>query len=238
MLSGRLINTFVAMFLLTTQVAFESTARSQEMNPSYDQNSGYVVLGIISSTDRRPGVALFKNKSSGKTIVKRIGDRLGNLTIYRITRKRVILRDQSQTVALRVGFDLPAQRRSHSSYTSNLSSSGSGELQRDGNMVYVSSTFKDHLIGPELNKVLMQMAAEPFYSGNRLSGFRLSDIQPGSVFEKAGLLDGDVVTAINGREITDVGSTIRHLNSLRNAEEAGLTLIRNGQEESLKIVVR
>ena len=94
------------------------------------------------------------------------------------------------------------------------------------------------MIGPNLSKVLMQAAAVPNYQGGQLKGFTLWEIDKGSVYELAGFQDGDVITAINGQELTDVGNTIKMLHSLKGENRAEVSVTRAGTARTIKIEVQ
>ncbi len=42
----------------------------------------------------------------------------------------------------------------------------------------------------------------PFFEGGVSKGFKLYSIRPGSLIASCGLLNGDVITAVNGNEVT------------------------------------
>jgi type II secretory pathway component PulC len=84
----------------------------------------------------------------------------------------------------------------------------------------------------------MQAAAVPNYEGGRLKGFTLWEIDKGSVYELAGFQDGDVITAINGQELTDVGNTIKLLHSLKGESRADVSVTRAGTARTIKIEVQ
>lgn len=57
------------------------------------------------------------------------------------------------------------------------------------------------------------------------SGIEISAIKPGSVFEQVGIEDGDVITAIGGEKISDVGQSSGLLSSLTDGESIELTIL-------------
>jgi type II secretory pathway component PulC len=71
-----------------------------------------------------------------------------------------------------------------------------------------------------------------------LQGFQLLEIDAGSIYEKVGLTNGDVVTAINGQALSDVGNTIKMLHSLKDKTNADVTVLRGGREQTMQIVVQ
>jgi type II secretion system protein C len=73
-----------------------------------------------------------------------------------------------------------------------------------------------------------QIRAVPNLQNGSSNGFRLSEIQPGSIFQEIGLEDGDIVTAAQGQQVNDPMKAMVLFSSLRNSPAIRLSLIRNG----------
>jgi len=73
-----------------------------------------------------------------------------------------------------------------------------------------------------------QIRAVPNLQNSSSNGFRLSEIQPGSIFQQIGLEDGDIVTGAQGQQVNDPMRAMALLNSLRNSPSIRLNLIRHG----------
>ena len=65
----------------------------------------------------------------------------------------------------------------------------------------------------------MQAAAVP-YTKNGNHGFRLLQIDKGSIYDMAGLKDGDIVNTLTNYRIVDAGRVIKALSSLKTADMA------------------
>jgi len=72
----------------------------------------------------------------------------------------------------------------------------------------------------------------------RSNGFRLSEIQPDSIFQQIGLRDGDVLTDVGGQSISDPTRAIQLLTTLRNESSINLTVMRGGQPVQLRYNIR
>ena len=90
----------------------------------------------------------------------------------------------------------------------------------------------------DLAKVLMQATAEPYLEGGQIVGFKMSQIDADSSYDKAGLRDEDVVTAINGQELNSVGGSIALLKSLKGTDELDITIRRGGDTLDFNISVQ
>jgi serine protease Do len=69
-------------------------------------------------------------------------------------------------------------------------------------------------------------------------GALLSDINPGSAAEKAGLKLGDVVLALNGSTITDSGDLVSRLYTYHPGDAITLTILRNGVQSDVPVTLQ
>ena len=77
-------------------------------------------------------------------------------------------------------------------------------------------------------KLFTEIRAIPNLQNGASNGFRLSEIQPGSIFDEIGLQDGDVLTTIQGQNLGDPTQAVALLSSLRSRSSISLNVIRNG----------
>ncbi|HXY55747.1 MAG TPA: M20/M25/M40 family metallo-hydrolase [Nitrospirota bacterium] len=69
-------------------------------------------------------------------------------------------------------------------------------------------------------------------------GFRLSGVAPGSPAEAAGMREGDVILAINGREVEGLKGLSDILKSLSPGDRISITFLRDGTERATEAVVK
>ena len=111
-------------------------------------------------------------------------------------------------------------------------------FERNGGHIVISSDYRKKLLTGDFAKVLQDAKAEPFLVGGELAGFKLTRIREDSVYQKAGLQDGDVIKEINGVSLVDTAQAIKLLNSLRQESELEVRLERAGSQMNLNLQVR
>ena len=89
-----------------------------------------------------------------------------------------------------------------------------------------------------INKVFTQARAVPFFRDGKTIGFRVFAIKPGSVFERIGLKNGDIVRRVNGVELTDPTKAITLFTELQNEGHIAVDLDRNQKPESFSYEIR
>ncbi len=200
----------------------------------------YNVLGVIASSQDKKGVALIKHKATGKVNAYREDQEiLPNFKIQSIHRKTVTFVFENKVYSLRVGDESPIEVNGGAGGSNMPLDLHKAEgIEREGNTLRVTRALKENLAGENLNKVLMQAAAIPFVENGRLVGFQLLEIDPGSIFDIAGIKNGDVITSINEQPINDAALAIRALNGLKNASTATFGYLRDKKTHELIVQIQ
>jgi general secretion pathway protein C len=89
-----------------------------------------------------------------------------------------------------------------------------------------------------MGSLVSQIRVAPNQQNGSSTGFRLSQIQPGSIFQQIGLEDGDIVTGAQGQQVNDPTRAMALFNALRNSRSISLSLIRNGSPMQLHYMIR
>lgn len=77
----------------------------------------------------------------------------------------------------------------------------------------------------------------PHMVGGELDGFQIRKIRPGSIFQKIGLENGDVLRSVNGESLTTADQALRLFTLFRNEREISLEIDRKGQSLTMAYLV-
>lgn len=83
-----------------------------------------------------------------------------------------------------------------------------------------------------LSALLLQARAIPDFTGGKPDGFRMVNIQQGSLFQELGLAQGDVIRSINGLSMNDPQNFMKALSTLQSAANVQINLLRNGAPQT------
>ncbi len=83
-----------------------------------------------------------------------------------------------------------------------------------------------------MNQLFTQMRAVPHFEGGKAIGFRLFAIKQGSLFDKVGLRNGDIVQEINGRDLSDAAAALQMFQDLKNERQITVKAIRNKEPKT------
>lgn len=75
----------------------------------------------------------------------------------------------------------------------------------------------------------------PDYAGIENSGLRLDGVRKGGSADKAGMLKGDIIIAIDGKEIKNIYDYMHRLNALEKGKTASVDIIRDGKRSILLV---
>ncbi len=196
----------------------------------------FLVLGVIASAREGEGVALLKAMQGSEAFAVRVGQQIDpDVFVQAITRDYVSFKTRGHIEQVKVGEQLDPAAYRNDPPSLDLSAGG---IEKQGNVVHITESLRNTVVKQQLSKVLMQAAAIPYYVNGELIGFRLWDIDAGSIYQKAGFMDGDIVTSINGQRLSDVGLAIRTLQGLKNESHLDVTFIRKGAEQTVQIEVQ
>lgn len=89
-----------------------------------------------------------------------------------------------------------------------------------------------------MSQLFTQIRAVPHFEGGRSTGFRLFAIRTGSLFDKIGLKNGDIIQRVNGSDMNDPSKALELLQALRNEQHLTVDVIRNRQPQTLSYQFR
>jgi general secretion pathway protein C len=163
----------------------------------------------------------------------RVGDKLENRTLTSVEWGRVTLRSERGEEVLRIvePSGMPGQAPAPSG------PSVGGVLQRSDTDFVVERGEIDKAM-ENLNQLFTQMRAVPHFQDGKAAGFRLFAIKQDSVFEKLGLKNGDVISRINGNDLTDPARAMSLIQELRAEGRITVDVNRNRQPTTLTYEIR
>ncbi len=90
----------------------------------------------------------------------------------------------------------------------------------------------------DLAGLLTQARAIPHQMNGKPDGFLIQEIVPGSLYARAGLLNGDIIRKVNGQPVIRPEEGIKLFQSLKNASSIDLEIVRNGTVRTIHFDIR
>ena len=185
---------------------------------------GLTLLGTVSGTGGFD-FAVIEEKNKKKQGLFREGDVVAAATIIRIMRGMVVLRVDGRDEILKM------EEGDQRSEVGGQRSEGRGVK----NVIKVKKTDIDKAF-KNMGKMLAQVRIRPYFSSGKPDGFMVSRIKPGSIFQKMGMQNGDIIQSVNDQPIKSPDEMLKLYNGLKSGSAISLNIKRKGETQNLRYV--
>jgi type II secretory pathway component PulC len=90
----------------------------------------------------------------------------------------------------------------------------------------------------DMGSMLRQAQVRPYFNAGVPDGFMISSIQAGSLYQKMGMVDGDIIQGVDNRKIQTADDMMSLFNTFKNASTMALSIRRGGRQETLNYQFR
>jgi general secretion pathway protein C len=90
----------------------------------------------------------------------------------------------------------------------------------------------------DVASLMTQVKIQPHMENGVPAGLALSSIKPNSIFRRMGLRNGDVITGVDGNEISTVDDALRLVDNLRSSSNLSVQLKRRGRDKNIEYRIR
>jgi len=170
------------------------------------------------------GFIVVEERSTRKQKLYKLGDKIGSDKLIKITRNTATFNNGVRDTTLKIketleGSLLPGQP-----------GPGRGGAP-SRNMTLNRKTVNENL--GNLNSIMNQAVLRPFTNKGVQEGYIISNIAPNSLYEKAGLQNGDVIIDINNNRMQSANDILQVMNSMQSGNSMTLNIKRNGMSENI-----
>lgn len=198
------------------------------------------VIGTLVHSNPKKSIAALEIKSKNLTGSYSTGaDIEGLATIEKIQRNIVIIRNRSTGVLEFIELNKAGNKVAFGASKAELVKPGK-EVQNIGNNTFAIKRSDLLKYTNDLSSVLMQARAVPNRDPNtgEINGFRVLDMQPGSIYEQLGLQRMDVIKGVNGEPVDSVQKAMEMYNTLKNGTQVKMQIERGGKTETFTYDVK
>jgi general secretion pathway protein C len=193
--------------------------------------------GTALAHDPAASFAIIEDQAARRQMLYRVGDTILEVaTLARVEWDRVVLdRDGVEEV-----LEISSARASgkDAAPAGGAPAAGGERIRKTADNKFLIDRRELEQTVANINEVFTQARAVPFFQDGKTVGFRVFAIKPGSVFEKIGLQNGDVVQRVNGVELTDPTKAISLFTELQNEGHIAVDLQRNKQTKNFSYEIR
>jgi type II secretion system protein C len=202
-------------------------------NEAYKKtNLDIELVGTIVVNDATRSVAAIELKQEKKIEPFMIGDTiLDKATVVSIARKKVVLRNNASGELEYVGM------KDDDDDNLKIAGSDSGIKQVGSNRVLIERSELNKSLA-NFNELLTQARAVPNIENGVINGFKLFGVQPGSLYQKLGAQNGDIIKSVNGVDIKDPNTAMGLFQQLQTTNKLEFSIERGGEQKNFTVDIR
>ncbi len=182
----------------------------------------FTLVGIVLMEDPKKSIATLEDKSAALNYPLSVDDEiLKKLKVLAIEPNRLIVINLVNHH--KEFFELnPTVVPPGKIYAKNQPTTAEGGIEKTSATQFsVGRTEVDNAM-KDMTKILSEARAVPNFKNGVAAGYKLLQIAPGSIYEKLGLKNGDVITGLNGKSINDPKQAFDMLNEFKTASHLEL----------------
>lgn len=197
------------------------------------------LTGVVASTTEEEGAAIISNRNTQNTYG--IGEKIeGTQAILsRVFADRVIISNRGAKETLMLdGIDF-------SKISSQADSPDSNAVFLPANQTIPKNIVKTVAEGPSLESIAQLrdkpekfidfINVAPVRNDGELQGYKVSPGKDAALFNETGLQTGDVITYINGLDLTQPREAVEAMQALRESDSLEISVLRNDQPMTLSL---
>jgi general secretion pathway protein C len=186
--------------------------------------------------DVKYGFAIIEEKGTKKQRLVKINDVISGAKVVRIRRNAldVLVNDQERTLKIMERTEAPIVPPPPSA------PSGAGApvspVAAGGTITVSRAEISEALT--DMGSMLRQAQVRPYFKGGAPNGFMITNIQPGSLYQKMGISNGDILQGVDGRRIQTAEDVMSFLNTMKSASGMAVSLQRGDKPQTLNYQFR
>jgi general secretion pathway protein C len=186
------------------------------------------VKGTVAGTGK-DGFAIIEEKGKNKQLLTKVGNVVAGAKVVKITRNAVtFLVGDKERVLKMIDTNQAPLLPPRPSGPPAISPRGAAPMVVSRSEV--DASLKD------MGTMLSQAQIRPYYADGVPDGFMITNIKPGSIYEKIGLTEGDIVQGTNDRRLVTADDMTALYNSMKVGSSLTLKIKRGGQQQNLQYV--
>lgn len=231
---------------LSRRNVFAAPSTTEAVAPAAGVSSAPSSLRLL-GTGRRGGqrFAIVEDTAAKKQVMVHPGESLGGARVARIGWRSVVLERGGAEEVLSVTDAPTASAATDGGHAITLPTPGASPAAVSDDAVkkigddrwMVAQAEVDESVS-NLSDLITQLRAVPNQENGKTNGFKLFAIKRGSLFQKIGLENNDVVQRVNGIDLNDPTRAMALLQELQGQTKLSVDVVRGGETRTLTYEIR
>jgi general secretion pathway protein C len=187
------------------------------------------LLGTVVD-DRDKAIAVIEESDKKKQDLYRVGDTIQNAVVKKILRGKVVLSIDGKEEIL-------TMEESSADRISKKPPPSRPRFIEGGDNIVLSHADLERSL-ENIHQLLSQAKVRPRFRDGKTQGLSITSIKPGSLFEKLGLRNGDIIQGIDGRDIQNTNDVMQMYDAIKSGGQATIQVLRRGKEKIINYTFR
>jgi type II secretion system protein C len=193
--------------------------------PDDAKKAQFARLELLGTIMGKPSMAFIFNPQTRSSGLYKINDIVEELKIAQILPGKIILEKDGLTEEL----FLTSRKVKPVKETDSFVAKDESGTMIISKLQMMAQMLKANEIMSKI-KIMPLADAEP----NKIKGFRIDNVPPGSIIEDAGIKSGDVIYSVQGQRLQSMGDALAMFNRIQSQSRVEVVLLRNDQPVTLK----
>ncbi len=202
----------------------------EDTNPrnSYQDLDNFILKGLYSASAKNGWVVL-EDKDTKITHIVSLKENFQGYTLNKVFENFAVFNKNNKKYRLQI-----YHKELDLGYFADIKNpdSSSNEISVNENSVQIPRRYLNTYI-KNTNKIWHNIAIAAIKKKGKINGFKIYNIRRGSVFEKIGLKRGDIIKAVNNRELKSYNDAFSVYKEINNLSYVTLKIIRKGEEKEI-----
>jgi general secretion pathway protein C len=198
----------------------------------------YLLVGTITGPGGHSW-AILQEKGSRKQQIFRVQGNIDGGKIIQVSRNQIQIERDGKKETLRLSEEEARPRPPAKELPPPSSAPAKGEVVRklSANRFLVNREDVNAAVG-DINQFMTQARLRPHFEMGKPSGYSVSEVVPGSLMEKLGLRNNDVIKKINGMAVIQPEEVMQAYAQLQRDSNIEVEIERGGRSEILRYEIR
>ncbi|MNJ98561.1 hypothetical protein D3C87_163280 [compost metagenome] len=231
-------NIFASSGIIPDALVDKTKAGPQKEDEPVLSQLPLTLIGTLVHSNPEKSIAAIEVRGKNQVISYTPGKEIeGMANIIKVERQKVIFRNLNSN---RLEFIEMKKDGSKVAFGGAKTGGGAKEVQKVGDNNFVIKRADLLKYTNDLSSILMQARAVPNREPGTgaINGFRILDMQPGSIYEQLGIQRMDVIKAVDGNPVDSPAKAMELYNSLKNSPKVTIQVERNGKTETLSYSIQ
>ena len=228
-------NIFAANGVIPYALVDKSKGTEQKEAEPVPSQLPLTLIGTLVHSNPAKSIAAIEVRGKNQVISYSPGKDIENMAnIIRVERQKVIFRNLNSNRLEYLEMKKEGNKVAFGS-SPKLGAGGGKEVQKTGDNTFAIKRADLLKYTNDLSSILMQARAVPNREPGTgaINGFRILDMQPGSIYEQLGIQRMDVIKSVDGQPVDSPAKAMELYNTLKNSPKVSIQVERNGKSETM-----